>query len=171
MSDGIVIDANVINDFYNEYRIKNGLVYEVVIWISGNIGIAINEHISTEWKNTCSADLFLSWYADQLKLGNIRKVICGNINKNIKKKMVNEYGFPATSRDIHYIKCAYYTDSIKYIMSYNYHFFEPKCEAQSAKVKYRAREQRLGRFCKYLYQELGIRIGMPSHCKNDFNIP
>jgi hypothetical protein len=171
MPDGVVIDANIIPDFYREYRIKSGLVYEVLNWITNNVGIAINDHIATEWKNTCSADLFLAWYTDQLKLGNIRNIICGSLCSAIVKKMVNNHGFDARSRDIHYIRCAHFTDSIKYIMSYNYHFYEPACMQQSAQARYRAREQRLGRFCKFLLRQLGIRVGMPLHCKSDFNIP
>lgn len=171
MPDGVVIDANIITDFYKEYRIKTGLVYKVVIWISGNVGIAINDHIATEWKNICSADLFLTWYTDQLKLGNIRKIECGNICNAIVKKMVNNHGFPAYSRDIHYIRCAYFTDSTKYIMSYNYDFYEPRCRKQSVQARLRAREQRLGRFCNFLLSQLGIHVGMPSHCKSDFSIP
>lgn len=171
MPDGVVIDANIIPDFYRQYRVKIGLVYEVVIWITDNVGVAINDHIATEWKNTCSAGLFLEWYTDQLKLGKIRKIECGIICNAIVKKMVNNHGFPAYSRDIHYIRCAYFTDSIKYIMSYNYDFYEPRCKAQSVQARLRAREQRSGGFCRFLLRHLGIRVGMPLHCKSDFNIP
>jgi hypothetical protein len=171
MPDGIVIDANVINDFYKEYLVKNGFVYNLINWIIGNIGIATNQHIHAEWKNTCSADLFLTWLTDQIKLKKIKNVECGNIDKNIKKKMAQIYGFPVNTRDFQYVKCAYYTDSTKYIMTYNYHFFEPICESQSTQAKNRAREQRMGSFCKFLLKELGIRVGMPSHCKTDFNVP
>lgn len=171
MTDGVVIDANIIVDFYREYRGKNGPVYEVVIWIKDNVGIAINDHIATEWKNTCSADLFLTWYTDQLKLKKIRNVECGSLCDAIVKKMVNNHGFPARSFDIHYIRCAHFTDSTKYIISYNYDFYEPGCRCQSIQARRRAREQRLGRFCNFLLRQLGIRVGMPSHCKSDFNIP
>ena len=170
MADGVVIDANVIPHFYTEYMKGNGLVYEVVVWISINTGIAINDHIATEWRNICSADLFITWYADQLKLGNIRKIECGNISRDTKKKMINMYGFPANSYDIHYIRCAYYTESTKYIMTYNYDFYEPKCQRSTIQARSRARELRQGRFCKFLLTELGISVGMPQHCKSDFGI-
>ena len=171
MPDGVVIDANVISDFYREYRKGSGLVYEVVVWISINIGIAINDHIATEWKNTCSADLFLTWYTDQLKLGAIRKIVCGNISRGIISKMINKYGFPARSRDIHYIRCAYYAESTKYIMTYNYDFYDPTCQRSTIQARRRARELRQGKFCNFLSTQLGISVGMPQHCKSDFGIP
>lgn len=169
MADGVVIDANIIPDFYTEYKKGSGLVYDVVVWISINNGIAINEHIATEWKNICSADLFLTWYTDQLKLGTIRKIECGNISRDIKKKMVM-YGFPVNTRDIHYIRCAYYTESTKYIMTYNYDFYDPICQRSTIQARIRARELRQGGFCKFLLDKLGISVGMPQHCKSDFVI-
>lgn len=171
MPDGVVIDASVIPDFYREYQQESGLVYEVVAWILINIGIAINDHIAAEWENTCGADLFLAWYTDQLKLGNIRNIECGNISRGIVSKMINTYGFPARSRDIHYIRCAYYTDRTKYIMTYNYDFYEPTCQRRTIQARRRARELRQGTFCNFLLTKLGISIGMPQHCKSDFGIP
>lgn len=171
MPDGVVIDANIITDFYREYRLKTGLVYEVVIWISGNVGIAINDHIVTEWKNTCSADLFLAWYTDQLKLGNMRKIECGSIPSDIIRKMITKYGFPARTLDIHYIRCAYHTESTKYIMTYNYDFYDPVCKRSTIHARTRAREYRQGNFCNFLSRKLGISVGMPAHCKTDFGIP
>lgn len=170
MADGVVIDANIIPAFYSDYRVKNGLIYEVLIWITANLGIAINEHIASEWKQVCSADLFLTWYTDELKVGNIRKIECGNLSGGIIKKMRIKYGFPVYSADIHYIRCAYYTDAIKYIMTYDYDFYEPRCRKSSIRDKRRARECRQGRFCKFLLRYLGIHVGMPSHCKKDFDI-
>jgi hypothetical protein len=171
MSDGVVIDANVIPVFYQEYLCGSGPVFDVVAWISTNIGIAINDHIAAEWENTCSADLFMAWYADQLKLGTIRKIVCGGISRSIVRKMIDRYGFPARSRDIHYIRCAYYTHPTKYIVTYNYDFYEPTCQQGTIQARARARELRHGRFCNFLSRELGISVGMPQHCKADFGIP
>ena len=170
MSDGVVIDANIIPEFYTNYKVKNGLVYHVIIWLSNNVGIAINDQIAAEWKEVCSADLFLAWYTDQLKLGNIRNVECTNISRAIIKKMITTYGFPARSLDIHYIRCAYSTKSVKYIMTYNYDFYDPKCQRSTIHAKNKARECRDGRFCRFLLRQLGIRVGMPLHCKADFGI-
>jgi hypothetical protein len=170
MSDGVVIDANIIPEFYENYKVKNGLVYDVIIWLSNNIGIAITNQIAAEWKQVCSADLFLQWYTNQLKLGNIRNVECTNVPRAIIKKMITTYGFPARSLDIHYIRCAYNTDSVKYIMTYNYDFYDPKCQRSTTHAKTRARECREGSFCRFLLRELRIRVGMPLHCKVDFSI-
>lgn len=171
MSDGVVIDANVISEFYQEYKKESGLVYETVTWMLTHTGVAINDHISTEWENTCGASLFMTWYTDQLKLGNIRGVESARIPRELIKRMGIDFGFPIRSMDIHYVRCAYSTSSTKYIVTYNYHFYEPKCSQQSASAKSRAREQRLGKFCCFLFDKLGITVGMPSHCKSDFCIP
>jgi len=171
MPDGVVIDANVISDFSKQYIRKTGLVYSVVIWISDNVGIAINDHIAKEWENTCSADLFISWYIDQLKTGKIRNIKCGDLPRYTAKNMVLKYGFPANTLDLHYIKCAYYTDSTKYIITYNYDFYEPICRRSTIQGRKRARENRKGTFCNFLLKQLGIAVGMPEHCKSDFSIP
>lgn len=171
MSDGVVIDANIIPEFYRDYKAKGGFVYHVIIWLSNNVGIAINDQIATEWKEVCSADLFLTWYTDQLKLGNIRNIKCGNISRAIIKEMIITYGFPARSLDIHYIRCAYYTKSVKYIMTYNYDFYDPRCRRSTIGARRRARECREGRFCRFLSRQLGISVGMPLHCKADLGVP
>jgi hypothetical protein len=172
MPDGVVVDANLIPDFYRDYKSKSGLVYTVVIWFTENVGIAINRHIAAEWKDVCSADLFLSWYTDQVKLGKIRNVECGKIHREreVLKEMVITHGFPAHTRDVHYIRCAYYTERTKYIVTNNYDFFEPACKGASSGARYRAREMRQGHFCQYLYKKLGIRVGTAHHSKSDFGI-
>jgi hypothetical protein len=170
MPDGVVVDANLIPDFYKEYKIKSGLVYTVVTWFTENVGIAINGQIAAEWKQVCSADLFLSWYTDQVKLGKIRNIQCANIPRKVLKAMGNVYGFPVYTRDVHYIRCAYYTDRTKYIATNNYHFYEPTCMRATSGARYRARELRQGGLCRYLHKELGIRVGTAHHCKTDFGI-
>jgi hypothetical protein len=171
MGDGVVIDANIIPDFYREYRVKFGVTYDAVIWIKDNIGIAINAQIATEWKQVCSADVFITWYTDQLKLGTIRNIECRNLPKHIVKRMVQDYGFPGNTLDIHYIKCAYNTDKTKYIITLNYDFYEPSCRKSSIRERNRAREKREGRFCQFLKKRFLIRVGLPEHCKKDFGIP
>jgi hypothetical protein len=172
MADGVVIDANLIPDFYKDYKVKSGLVYIVVTWFTDNVGIAINGQIAAEWKNVCSADLFLSWYTDQVKLGKIRNIECRKIprEREVVKEMVNSHGFPARTGDLHYIRCAYNTDRTKYIATNNYDFFEPACKRASSQARHRAREMRQGYFCQYLHKKLGIRVGTVHHCKSDFGI-
>ena len=171
MSDGIVIDASIIPKFYQELRVERGFVYKIVTWLSNNCGIAINDFISNEWERLCSAPLFNDWYTDELKNGRIRKIGSTRIPEQYKRKMRDEYGFPCRSRDFKYIECAHSTDKTKYIMTEDYHFYDPKCDKQSRSRKQLARERRQGRFCKFLANALGIRVGMPIHCKSDFSIP
>ena len=101
-------------------------------------------------------------------MSEVKKI--GYLPRDIVKKMVQDYGFPAQTLDVHYIKCAHYTDRTKYIVTGNYDFYEPSCKMGSIKERHRAREKRKGRFCKFLQKQFRIRVGTIVHCKEDFKI-
>lgn len=171
MYDGIVIDAHIISKFYLELCKATGFLYGLITWLSRNPGIAINDYIQAEWKNVCSAPVFLDWYTDELKNGRIRRINSPPIPRQIVRKMRIDFGFPCYSLDLRYIECAKATPLTKYIMTEDYDFYEPKCKRMSPKTRQQAREQRKGTFCCFLLGVLGIRVGMPVHCKTDFSIP
>ena len=170
MSDGIVIDANIIPQFSQELRKDAGHIYEIITWLSQNCGIATNDYISNEWDDVCSDHWFQDWYTDELKNGRIRKINSKRISFDKKKTMRIKYGFPTNSTDYQYIVCAYSTKNTKYIMTENYHFYDPKCLRQTIHARRRSRDDRNGLFCSFLINKLGIRVGMPNHCVSDFDI-
>ena len=170
MSDGIVIDANIIPLFSQELRIDEGIIYGIVYFLLNGCGLAIDDFIASEWEGVCKDVWFNEWYTDELKNGRIRKIESKKIDNHIKKRMRIEYGFPTKTMDIKYIECAYGTKTTKYVMTLNYHFFDPKCIGQSIQYRKRARENREGAFCKHVLRVLGVRIGMPEHCILDFGI-
>lgn len=167
MSDGIVIDANIIPKFCQELRRDGGPVYELVTQLCDLCGIATCDQIEIEWEDVCSDVWFLEWYTDALKNGFVRKIELKPLSSQIKKKMRNDYGFP--DDDVIYVRCARSTEKTKYIMTENYHFYDPKCLAQSAQAKQRAREKREGRFCRFLLEQFGIHVGTPEQCRDDFS--
>lgn len=171
VSDGIVINADVIPQFYQELIQDSGDLYDIITWLSHNWGIATNGFIHAEWERVCSAPSFLDWCNDEIKNGRIRRVNSQPIQTQVKKRMRIQYGFPCYSLDLQYIECAASTQSVKYIMTEDYHFYDPKCKGKTKQAKEQARECRLGRFCRFLLNNLGVRVGMPKHCKDDFSIP
>jgi len=60
---------------------------------------------------------------------------------------------------------------MKYILTNDIHFFEPKLKNASQNAKKRAKNQRKGNLCKFLKNDLGIIVGLPNHCKNDLGMP
>ena len=171
MHDGVVIDANIIPKFYRELSRATGFLYGIVTWLSHNRGIAINEHIQAEWTNVCSAPIFLDWYTDELKNGRIRKINSQPVPRDVRKKMRIQFGFLCNPIDLRYIECAKATPFTKYIMTEDHDFYDPRCKRKTKQTRERAREQRKGAFCCFLLGVLGIRVGMPVHCKTDFSIP
>jgi hypothetical protein len=70
------------------------------------------------------------------------------------------------SRDVEYIKCAINTD-IKYILTEDIDFFDPKKKSAPVKEKIRIKNFRKGSFCRFLKDEFGITVGLPEHCIED----
>lgn len=168
MTDGVVIDANVISSFYKEFLDDEGDLYDTINWILVNRGIATSDLIIAEWTATCRNDVLKSWITDNLKLGKI-KYVNPELDHSIVKKLSLKYGLPK-SRDVEHIKCANVT-STKYILTNDIHFFDPKLHSASQKAKKHAKNERKGQLCIFLRKQLGIIVGIPDHCVDDFCIP
>lgn len=171
MSDGVVVDANVIKDFYRELCINDGCVYRAVIWLSETYGIVASDKVLVEWENVCSAQVFIEWLADQLKLGGVRRIQGKRIDRQVVKKMYLDCGFPCRDRDLEYIQCAHATVSRRYIVTEDIDFYDPRAKDGEASIKRWAREERHGQFCRFLLRRLRIRVGTVRHCREDFGIP
>lgn len=81
-----------------------------------------------------------------------------------------KYGLPKASHDIEYIKCSNVT-LMKYILTNDIDFFDPKLKEASQKAKDNAKIKRKGKLCIFLKKQLGIIVGLPDHCKSDLSIP
>lgn len=169
----MVIDANIISKYYKELIVDEGELYNLINCIFNDFGIAVSDLILHEWNSTCKNDILSSWITDGIKLGKI-KYVDPSLDRNIIKKLHINYGLPKknngkTSRDIEYIKCANVT-SIKYILTYDIDFFDPRLKTAHERTKKNAKENRTGRLCRFLEKELNIIVGLPSHCISDLNI-
>ena len=87
MTDGIVVDANIIPNFYKELCVSQGCIYETIIWISDRYGIVASNKVLAEWEDVCRAQEFVEWLTDQLKEGGIKRIQGKKIDRGIVKKM------------------------------------------------------------------------------------
>lgn len=165
--DGIVIDANIISEYYKEFIIDEGDLYDLINCILDNYGVVFTDLIHHEWISTCNNYVIKEWITDGLKLGKIR-YIHPQLDRAIIKKLHTKFGFPKKSHDIEYIKCANVTLT-KYILTNDIDFFDPKLKNDTIKAKKDAKINRMGKLCRFLLKELKIRVGTPHHCVNDFN--
>lgn len=85
MEDGVVIDANIISEFYKEFIMEEGDLHDLIFWILNNHGIIVSDMIINEWTNTCNNDIIRSWVADGLKDGKM-KYVNPLLENDIKKK-------------------------------------------------------------------------------------
>lgn len=171
MSDGVVVDASIIPNFYRELCVDDGCVYRTVIWLSERCGIVASNKVLAEWEGVCSAQVFVEWLTDQLKVGGVRRIQGRKIDWRIVKKMRLDCGFPCEDRDLEYIQCAHATESKRYIVSEDMDFYDPRAKSGEASMKRWAREERCGQFCRFLLRHLKIRVGTLRHCREDFGIP
>ena len=52
MGDGVVVDANIISSYLQEYGEGTGDIYGLIEKILKNCGIAITELLEHEWEST-----------------------------------------------------------------------------------------------------------------------
>jgi hypothetical protein len=71
-------------------------------------------------------------------------------------------GFPNDQFEYTYIGVANSTKT-RYIVSVDMHFFEPKDKKAGEKAKYRSRDERRGKVCRYLREKMKIRVGTIGH--------
>lgn len=162
MGDGVVVDANIIAEYHQEYARESGDIYDLIEKILKSCRIAITELIEHEWKNTCGNQKFNIWYTDNLRDGFIQYVDA-SLHPHILKKIHNEFGLPKRKYDKELIKAANVT-TYRYILTKDIHLFDPKKKEASIEEKRRIKEERSGALCRYLYDELKITVGLPEHC-------
>ena len=165
MGDGVVVDTNIISNYYQEYIEETGDIYGLIEKLLKNCGIAITELLENEWHNTCGSQLFDVWFTDNLRDGYIQYVN-PYINRQILKKIHNDFGLPKEGRDKELIKAANVT-TYKYILTNDIDLFDPKKKTAPRKEKERIKKGRKGRLCQFLRKELEITVGLPEHCWSD----
>lgn len=165
MGDGIVVDANIISYYGREYIEETGDLCDLIEKILKNCGIAISDSMEREWRNTCGSQLFDVWFTDNLRDGHIQ-YITPYLDKQILKKIHNDFGLPKRGGDKDLIKAANVT-TYKYILTNDIDLFDPKKKSVERKEKERIKKQRKGALCIFLRKELDIIVGLPEHCCGD----
>ena len=167
--DGVTIDADVMSQYYQESVSEEGEIYCLINKIVNSCGIALSDLIEHEWKQTTGNQFFNIWFDEQLVNGRLNYIKNRKIHRDIKKKIHDDYGLPKKDRDIEYIKVAYNTETIKYILALDMHLFDPKKKSASSAEKYKARDERKGKLCKFLKKDLKITVGLCCHCVDDLS--
>ena len=165
MGDGIVVDADIISYYCREYIVETGELYDMIEKILKNCGIAISDSVEREWRNTCGNQLFEEWFISNL-LDNYIQYVKPHIDRQILKKIHNDFGLPKKGGDKDLIKAANVT-TYRYILTNDTHLFDPKKKTAPRKEKERIKKGRKGRLCQFLRKELEITVGLPEHCWSD----
>lgn len=166
MSNGISVDANVMQSFAKSYlRGEPSDPKTLVERIEEGPGFAIDEagKIERQWLDTCGPKPgapFFEWFYQGLKDGSIRKVNA-RLELGHKRRLPNDCGFPNDRFEMTYIEVANVTAQ-RYIVSEDIHFFEPRLKEAPECAKSAAKARRQGRVCRYL-RRLGITVGTVAH--------
>lgn len=169
MTDGVTVDTNVISMYFHEHLRKCGEVLELVEKVLRCVGVALTDKLEYEWKSTCPGPIFDAWLTDEVKEGRVLYVNRKPLPRNVMKIIHHKFGLPRGRGDREVLFCANGTQ-MKYILSEDLHFFDPKAKETSRQHRRRVKDRRLGVFCRYLKRELGITVGAPCHCREDLSI-
>lgn len=131
---GIIVDANIIKNYYDETVIEkghsltasarhiledDGRAYTIFIDEDGNI-----EH---EWRSPVDENWFKEWYYAKLVSGQIKIIAVSNCSTLCKS--LYTLGFPKGKRDIWYIRTAKASLNFQdkgWIISEDIDFYNPK---------------------------------------------
>ena len=171
MGDGVVVDANIISSYLEEYVEETGDLYGLIEKILKNCGIAITDLVEHEWRSTCGGQFFDEWFTDNMSKGLQRdgkhiQYVDPYIDRQILKKIHRDFGLPIRKYDKELIKAANVT-TYRYILTYDIDLFDPKKKTAPRKEKERIKKGRKGRLCQFLRKELEITVGLPEHCWSD----
>jgi hypothetical protein len=175
MSDGIVIDAHVIKDLTSQLVGRNGVIYSLISWITGNCGIAMSDSIKTHWERHCGSRaknlLFWEWYFDELNNKHtIHPIPVEHWSGTTWKTLAAKYGIPSDPFVRAYIECADSTSEPRYILSDDMSLHDPVAKTAATDTQQDIREKRTGSLCRHLERNLSIILGTPNHCKEYFEI-
>ena len=167
--DGMVVDANVMDEYFKGAPEERGEVYDLVSKILESTGIAICKIIEYEYEKRTNKQFFRIWEKEQLKNGHICIMGKHSLHRDIEKEIHNKYGLPKStkaenSKDIHYIRIANETQ-IKYIVTKDIDFFDPKKKMDRNKEK--IKRDRSGALNKFLKKKLKIIVGHPTYHKSE----
>lgn len=166
--NGVVADTNIMKYYYDDVsHDEENFRRTLIETICDSCGFVIDEQIQWEYRLKINTIGFLDWLGTMMlegKIDLINERRETKISPSNKRSIHEDYGLPRNnSKDIHFIICANHTD-IKYILTNDIDFFDPRMKNASSEEKERIKNQRTGRLCRFLERELGILVGLPDHC-------
>lgn len=167
VADGLTVDACVMRQFDEEVRHSlHGTARQLIDAVISDYGIVVDEghKIQHEWLTTCQGPFFREWYLKQIYDRRIRTV--RPVLQEQHKKRLQQLGLTQDPFDPVYVAVANAT-KLRYIISGDMHFYDPKLKCADAKSKYRARENRKGALCYFLRTELRITVGTITHAYSE----
>jgi hypothetical protein len=126
--------------------------------------VDVGGKIQHQWSLTCGmkpGSPLGEWVVQALKEGKIKPVV-PLFPENHRKKLRIDCGFPEGQFEGAYIAVANVTQT-RYIVTVDMHFFEPKHKDADENAKRRSRDERKGSVCRYLMEQMHIRVGTPVH--------
>jgi hypothetical protein len=160
LPNGAAVDANIMCKF-TESLIHDIETNEraVVRKLQSSHGFVIDDRgqIKHQWLETCGTNVFGEWFYQGLKTGIIREVQA-TLEKQHKKRLQQGCGMPTKRAELMYVAAANVTE-LKYIVTDDIDFWEPKAKKRGNREKHdEIKQQRKGTVCKYL-RSLNIRVG------------
>ena len=164
MVRGATIDANIIASVVREIAAPSddpGPREAMLQLILVHCGAVVSDGILTEWQQTCGgSSWFREWYVTNLLERRLTMVPMES-DSALRGILRTQFGMPQSSLDYKYIFCAKLHPP-HYLATEDHGFYDPR--ARQPAERYRARDLRQGRLCRYLWSEYGIFVGLLQHC-------
>lgn len=167
MSDGIVVDANVMQGFTRSRIIETASDDRTVVELiaeSHSFAIDVGGKMQNQWLETCGATYFGEWFFQNLREGVI-KPVAAKLHESHKKKLAIECGMPQ-KREIFYVAVAVVTQK-RYIVTRDMDFWEPKDKESDSGTREKIQLSRKGCVCRYLRKTLGVTVATPSMARQE----
>jgi hypothetical protein len=71
-NDGLVVDANIIKIYIGQKKKESGPICSLVDLVIECSGLAINDKVEQEWRNTAGEQFFCIWFDEHLVNHKIR---------------------------------------------------------------------------------------------------
>ena len=164
MTDGVVLDANVINAWYRQYLVQNGDLFQLVRLLCETVGLAADAQgkMRHEWEQQGDYLSIRDWIDDEMKVGHIRLVRCRPLDNHAKHLHI-KLGLDRHSPDAVYVWCSYAT-RLRHILSWDIDLYDPKAKGDGAQRQLLMKERR-GSVCRYLERKLAIRVCTGDQCR------
>ncbi|MEO1821499.1 hypothetical protein [Dehalococcoides mccartyi] len=175
MDNGIVIDGHFMRDAKRDLTNESGELYKILFWIESNCKFAMSTDLETAWESKigCKADsldIIWCWYENLLINNKINFVSPVKTSNKCKNHIRKNLGLTSPGDIYKYFDCANATIAPRYILSEDIDMHEPRARSYSSKNIKQLMDDRSGVLCRYVYEEINIRIGTRQDLIVHFNI-